>query len=78
MEDRDAELAVLVNVGVIQRVGELELRWRVRVIGWKFHASEKVTAVVEGIRVDDDEGDFPVENIVFLQLQGHIRNSSFL
>lgn len=60
MKDRDAEFAVLVDVGVVERVGELELGWGVGVVGGEFHGGEEVTAIVEGVGVDDDEGDGPV------------------
>lgn len=64
MEDGDAEFSILVNVGMVERAGELELGWGVRVVGGKFHVGEEVTTVVEGVGVDDDKGDGPVEDIV--------------
>lgn len=60
MEDGDAEFSILVDVGMVEWAGELELGWGVRVVGGKFHMGEEVTAIVEGVWVDDDEGDGPV------------------
>ncbi len=60
MEDGDAEFAVFVDVGVVEGAGELEFGRGVGVVGGEFHVGEEVAAVVEGVRVDDDEGDGPV------------------
>ena len=68
MEDGDAEFAILVDVGMVEWAGELELGWGVRVVGGKLHVGKEVTAIIEGVGVDDDEGDGPVEYVVVLQL----------
>lgn len=66
MKDGDAEFAILVDVGMVERAGELELGWGIGVVGGKFHVSEEVTAVVEGVGVDDYEGDGPVQDVIVL------------
>ena len=69
MQNGDAELAVLVDVGVVEGVGELEFRGGVGVVFGEFHAGEEVAAIVEGVGVNDDEGDGPVEDVVLVELQ---------
>lgn len=68
MQDGDAEFAVGVDVGVVERVGELEFGRGIRVVGGELHVGEEVAAVVPGVGVDDDEGDLPVEDVVVFQL----------
>lgn len=70
MQDGDAEFAVGVDVGVVEGVGELELGRGVGVVGGEFHGGEEVAAVIEGIGVDDYEGDVPVEDVFFFELGG--------
>lgn len=48
---------------------ELEGGRGVRVVGWKVHLGFEVATVIERIRVDDDEGDIPVEDIIIVELQ---------
>ena len=68
MQDADAEFAVGVDVGVVERARELECRWRVGVVGREGHGGFEVAAVVEGGGVEDHEGDGPVRYGVVYQL----------
>ena len=42
----------------------------VRVVAWEVHLGFEVAAVIEGIGVDDDESDVPVEDVIIVELQG--------
>lgn len=68
MKDGNAEFAVGVDVRVVERASELEGGRGVRVVGGELHGGEEISAVVEGIRVYDDDGDFPIEDVVILEL----------
>ena len=68
MEDRDAEFAVRVDVGVVDGPVELEGGWGVGVVGGEGHFGFEVAAVVEGVGVDDYEGDIPVEYVFVVEL----------
>lgn len=68
MQDGDAEFAVGVDVRVVEGAGELEGGRGVGVVGGEVHGGEEVAAVVEGVRVDDYEGDGPVEYVVVFEL----------
>ena len=68
MEDGDAEVAVGVDVGVVERAGELECGWGVGVVGGEGHGGEEVAAVVEGVGVEDYEADLPGEDVVVFEL----------
>ncbi len=68
MEDRDAEVTVRVDIGVVERASELECWWSVGVVGRKGHGGEEVAAVVEGVGVQDYEADVPGEDIVVFEL----------
>ena len=48
---------------------ELERRRSVGIIVGKVHLGFEVTTVVERIRVDDDESDVPVEDVIIVELQ---------
>ena len=48
---------------------ELERGRSVWVILGEIHLGFEVATVVEGIRVDDDEGDVPVEDVIIVELQ---------
>ena len=69
MEDRDAEIAVGVDIGVVERASELERRWSVRVVGRKGHGGEEVAAVVERVGIKDYEADVPGEDVVVFELR---------
>lgn len=47
---------------------ELEGRRGIRVVVGEAHLGFEVATVVEGIRVDDDEGDVPVEDVIIMKL----------
>ena len=64
MEDGDAEVAVGVDVGVVEGASELEGWWSVGVFGGKGHGGEEVAAVVEGVRIQDYEANVPGEDVV--------------
>ena len=68
MENRNAEVAVRVDVRVIKRASELECWWSVGVIGRKGHSGEEVAAVVEGVGIKDYEADVPGEDVVVFEL----------
>lgn len=70
MQDGYAKLAVGVDVWVVEGMGKLELGRGIGVVGGKFHGGEEVAAVVEGVWVDDYEGDLPVEDVFFFELRG--------
>lgn len=69
MEDGDADFAVGVDVGVVEGSGELEGGRRVWVVGGEGHFGFEVAAVVEGVWVDDYEGDGPGEDVVVDELE---------
>lgn len=69
MEDGDAEVAVGVDVGVVEGASELEGWWSVRVVGRKGHGGEEVAAVVEGVGIEDYEADVPGEDVVVFELR---------
>ncbi len=69
MEDGNAELAVLVDVWMEEGAVELEGGRGVGVVWGEVHLGFEVAAVIEGIGVDDDEGDVPVENVVLVELR---------
>ncbi len=48
---------------------ELERGRVVRVVAWEVHLGFEVAAVIKGVRVDDDESDVPVEDVVVVELQ---------
>ncbi len=48
---------------------ELEGGRGVGVVWGEVHFGFEVAAVIEGIGVDDDEGDVPVENVVLVELR---------
>ncbi len=48
---------------------ELERGRVVRVVAWEVHLGFEVAAVVKGVRVDDDESDVPVEDVIIVELQ---------
>ena len=72
MEDGDAEVAVGVDVGVVEGAGELECWWGVGVVRWEGHGGEEVAAIVEGVRVEDYEADLPGEYVVVFELEGGV------
>ena len=72
MEDGDAEVAVGVDVGVVEGAGELEGWWGVGVFGGEGHGGEEVAAVVEGVGVEDYEADVPGEDVVVFELRGGV------
>lgn len=43
-------------------------RRRIGVVLWELHRRFEVAAVVEGVWVEDDQADGPVENVFFVQL----------
>lgn len=47
---------------------ELERGRGVRVVVGEVHLGFEVATVVEGIRVDNDEGNIPVEDVIIVQL----------
>ena len=69
MKDRDAEVAVGVDVGVVERACELKCWWSVGVVGGECHGGEEVAAVVEGVGIQDYEADVPGEDVVVLELR---------
>ena len=70
MEDGYAESTVGVDVGMVDGTDELE-GWRgVGVIGGEGHFGFEVAAVVEGVGVDDYQGDVPFEDVVVVELEG--------
>ena len=70
MEDGDAEVAVGVDVGVVEGASELE-GWRsVGVFGGEGHGGEEVAAIVEGVGVQNYEANVPCEDVVVFQLTG--------
>ena len=83
MQDGDAEFPVSVDVGVVERAGELECGGRIGVVGGKGHGGFEVAAVIEGGGVEDHEGDGPVGYAVVdelvkegLLVKGFLRGSS--
>lgn len=48
---------------------ELERGGGVRVIVGEIHLGFEVAAVIQGIGVDDDESDVPVEDVIIVELQ---------
>lgn len=70
MQDGDAQLAVLVDVGVEQGTEEAEGGGRVRVVVREAHFGEEVASMVEGGRVEDDQSNGPLEDVVVNQLGG--------
>ena len=68
MQDGDAEFAVVVDVGVVQRAGELEGGGCVGVAGGEGHGGAEVAGVVEGGGVEDYEGDGPGEDVFVEEL----------
>ena len=47
---------------------ELERGWCVGVVLGESHFGFEVAAVIEGIGIDDDEGNVPVEDIIIVEL----------
>lgn len=68
MQDGDAEFAVRVDVWMVERMRELEFGRGVWVVVGELHVGEEVAAVVEGVWVDDYDGDGPVHDVFVLQL----------
>ena len=69
MEDGDAEVAVGIDVGVVEGAGELEGGRGVGVVAGEGHGGEKVAGVVEGVGVEDYETDLPGEYVVVFELK---------
>ena len=69
MEDGDTEVAVGVDVGVVERAGELEGWWGVGVVAGEGHGGENVAGVVEGVGVKDYETDLGGEYFVVFELE---------
>ena len=68
MQDGNAEFAVGVDVRMEERPVELEGRRGVGVVLGEVHLGFEVSAVVQGIGVDDDESNVPVEDIIVVKL----------
>lgn len=63
VEDRDAEAAIGVDVRVGDWDEEAELGWGVGVVVGKDHLGAEVAAVEGAVRVDDHEGEPPLEEV---------------
>lgn len=70
VEDGDAEVAVGVDVRVVEGTGELEGWWGIGVVVGEGHGGEEVAGVVEGVGVEDYEADLPGEYVVVFELEG--------
>ena len=68
MQDGDAEFAVGVDVGMEEGSVELEGGRGVGVVLGEVHLGFEISAVVEGIGVDDDESNVPVEDVIVVEL----------
>ena len=51
---------------------ELEGGRGVRIVLREVHLGFEVATVVEGIWVDDDESDVPIEDVIVVELQGEL------
>lgn len=63
MQDRDAELAVWVNIWVGDGDQEAELGWLIRVFVRKHHLGPEVTSVEGAVGIDDHEAKAPLEDV---------------
>jgi hypothetical protein len=68
VKDRNAELAVLVNVGMEERLHEAEGGRRVGVVGGECHFRFEVATIVKGAGIQHVEADYPVSDVFILQL----------
>ena len=57
---------------MVESPAELEGGRVVGVVLGEVHFGFEVAAVVEGVRVDDDESDVPVEDVIVVELQGDL------
>lgn len=72
MQDGNAEFAVGVDVWVEEGAVELEGGRGVGVVLREVHLGFEVATVVERVWVDDDEGDVPVEDVIFVELSSKL------
>ena len=56
---------------MVEGAGELEGWWGVGVVFREGHFGFEVAAVVEGVGVYDYEGDVPIEDVIFFELEGY-------
>lgn len=68
MQNGDAELSVFVDVGVKDGANEAKLGRRHWVVPRHFEFGLEVRAVVEGGRIENNEGNIPEEEIAVLGL----------
>lgn len=57
---------------MVESLAELEGGRGVGVVLGEVHLGFEVATVVEGIGVDDDESDVPVEDVIVVELQGDL------
>ena len=63
MQDTNAQPAIRIDIRVPKCSIEAEIGRRVGVVAGELHGGFEVAAVVGGVRVEDDEGDAPFEDV---------------
>ena len=76
MQDGNAEFAVGVDIGMEEGPVELEGRRGVGVVLGEVHLGFEISAVIEGVRVDDDESNVPVEDVIVVELSRRLARLS--
>ena len=68
MQDGDAQAAIPVHVGVVDRRGETEGGWGKGKVGGKAHLALEVTAVVHRFLVEHHKANVPQEYVIIFEL----------
>lgn len=64
MQNTNADLSILIHIGMEDWRFEFQFRWIVWVIGWERHSSAETASAVEGVLfVREHEHDFPFEDV---------------